>query len=101
MQLAQQAEGAAAVAATVEEDLLGVLVTAVAARAVAEAVGVGAEAQVAAVEHQALGKHTIHEITDKEKADSKYETTSVTDANRLLHQQCAAAVFASPNHLLQ
>lgn len=43
-----------------------------------------------------VGNAANHEITDKEKADSKNETTAVTDINRLLCQQCAALAVTNP-----
>ena len=47
-----------------------------------------------------VGNTATHDITDKEKEGSKYETSPVTDINRLLCQQCAAAAVANPFQLV-
>ena len=41
-----------------------------------------------------VGNTATHDITETEQANSKYETAPVTDDNRTLCQQCAAAAIA-------
>lgn len=43
-----------------------------------------------------LGNSAIHEITDKEQSNSRYETVAVTSSNNFLCQQCAVAACVSP-----
>lgn len=43
-----------------------------------------------------VGNTAIHAITESEQAISTYETTPVTEENRTLCQQCAAAAVANP-----
>lgn len=46
-----------------------------------------------------VGNTAIHSITDSEQANSQYETVAVTDYNRTLCQQCAAAAVSNPYNL--
>ena len=48
-----------------------------------------------------VGNVATHEPTDSEKEKSIYETVAVTDANRTLCQQCAAAAVSHPYELMQ
>ena len=46
-----------------------------------------------------VGNTAIHDITETERANTKYETSPVTHLNRALCQQCAAAAVAHPFQL--
>ena len=47
-----------------------------------------------------VGNSTIHDIDENEQNNSTYETAPVTNENRILCQQCAAAAVANPNQLV-
>ncbi len=47
-----------------------------------------------------VGNTAIHAITDSENAITTYETAPVTDLNRTLCQECAAAAVTNPDKLL-
>lgn len=46
-----------------------------------------------------VGNTAVHAITETEKSHSTYETTPVTNENRLRCQHCAAAAVATPNQV--